>query len=76
MLFIGNALAHPTQRYMLSPAIGTVFVQDSAQAGRAVADRGRSTARRGPNLGALIDKAEVDVLAFITPLDRSGRTFT
>jgi AraC-like DNA-binding protein len=64
-----NALVHAgkTQQRMVSAAIGTVFVQDSADAARtqlrSVADH-----RRGkfPKLGALMDEAENDVLAFMT----------
>ena len=52
---------------MVSAAIGTVFVQDSADAARAhwrsVADQLRS---KFPKLGALMDEAENDVLAFMT----------
>ena len=64
-----NALAHAgkTQRRMVSAAIGTVFVQDSAEAARtqwrSVADQLRS---KFPDLGALMDDAENDVLAFMT----------
>ena len=64
-----NALAHAgkTQRRMVSAAIGTVFVQDSADAARAqwrsVADQLRG---KFPKLGALMDEAENDVLAFMT----------
>ena len=64
-----NALAHAgkTQRRMVSAAIGTVFVQDSADAAgtqwRSVADQLRS---KFPKLGTLMDDAENDVLAFMT----------
>jgi putative transposase len=64
-----NALAHAgkTQRRMVSAAIGTVFVQDSADAARtqwrSVADQLRG---KFPKLGALMDEAENDVLAFMT----------
>src|SRR6188768_679865 len=67
--FMRNALAHAgkTQRPMVSAAIGTVFVQDSAEAARAqwrtVADQLRG---KFPKLGALMDEAENDVLAFMT----------
>jgi putative transposase len=67
--FMRNALAHAgkTQRRMVSAAIGTVFVQDSADAARAqwrsVADQLRG---KFPKLGALMDEAENDVLAFMT----------
>ena len=48
-------------------AIGTVFVQDTAEAARAqwrsVADQLRG---KFPKLGALMDEAENDVLAFMT----------
>lgn len=64
-----NALAHAgkTQRRMVSAAIGTVFVQDTPDAARAqwrsVADQLRI---KFPKLGALMDEAENDVLAFMT----------
>jgi len=64
-----NALAHAgkTQRRMVSAAIGTVFVQESADAARSqwrsVADQLRA---KFPKLGALMDEAENDVLAFMT----------
>jgi hypothetical protein len=67
--FMRNALAHAgkTQRRMVSAAIGTVFVQDSADAARAqwrsVADQLRD---KFPKLGSLMDDAENDVLAFMT----------
>ena len=67
--FMRNALAHAgkTQRRMVSAAIGTVFVQDSADAARAqwrsVADQLRD---KFPKLGTLMDEAENDVLAFMT----------
>ena len=67
--FMRNALAHAgkTQRRMVSAAIGTVFVQDSADAARmqwrSVADQLRG---KFPKLGALMDDAENDVLAFMT----------
>lgn len=64
-----NALAHAgkTQRRVVSAAIGTLFVQDSADAARSqcrtVADQPRS---KFPKLGTLMDEAENDVLAFMT----------
>jgi len=67
--FMRNALAHAgkTQRRMVSAAIGTVFVQDSADAARtqwrSVADQLRG---KFPKLGILMDEAENDVLAFMT----------
>jgi putative transposase len=67
--FMRNALAHAgkTQRRMVSAAIGTVFVQDSADAARtqwrSVADQLRG---KFPKLGSLMDEAENDVLAFMT----------
>lgn len=67
--FMRNALAHAgkTQRRMLSAAIGTVFVQESAEAARAqwrsVADQLRD---KFPKLSAVMDEAENDVLAFMT----------
>lgn len=67
--FMRNALAHAgkTQRRMVSAAIGTVFVQDSADNARAqwrtVADQLRG---KFPKLGTLMDEAENDVLAFMT----------
>ena len=66
--FMRNALAHAgkTQRRMVSAAIGTVFVQESAEAAReqwrSVADQLRG---KFPRLGALMDEAEHDVLAFM-----------
>jgi putative transposase len=67
--FMRNALAHAgkTQRRMVSAAIGTVFVQESAETARkqwrSVADQLRE---KLPKLGALMDEAENDVLAFMT----------
>ena len=67
--FMRNALAHAgkTQRRMVSAAIGTVFVQDNAEAAktqwRSVADQLRA---KFPKLSALMDSAENDVLAFMT----------
>jgi transposase-like protein len=67
--FMRNALAHAgkTQRRMVSAAIGTVFVQESPEAARAqwrsVADQLRG---KFPKLGAPMDEAEHDVLAFMT----------
>ena len=67
--FMRNALAHAgkTQRRMVAAAIGTVFVQDTADAARTqwrtVADQLRE---RFPKLGTLMDEAEHDVLAFMT----------
>ena len=67
--FMRNALAHAgkTQRRMVAAAIGTVFVQDTAEAARTqwrtVADQLRE---RFPKLGALMADAEHDVLAFMT----------
>jgi putative transposase len=64
-----EALAHAgkTQRRMVSAAIGTVFVQDMADAAKAqwrsVADQLPS---KFPKLGASMDEAENDVLAFMT----------
>ena len=65
--FMRNALAHAgkTQRRMVSAAIGTVFVQDSADAARAQWRTGADQLRsKFPKLGALMDDAENDVLAF------------
>jgi putative transposase len=67
--FMRNALAHAgkNQRRMASAAIGTVFVQESAEAAReqwrGVADQLRA---KFPKLSALMDDAEHDVLAFMT----------
>jgi putative transposase len=67
--FMRNALAHAgkTQRRMVSAAIATVFVQETAQAAKAqwrsVADQLRG---KFPKLGTLMDEAENDVLAFMT----------
>ena len=64
-----NALAHAgkTQRRMVSAAIGTVFVQDTAEAARTqwrtVAEQLRS---KFPKPGTFMDNAEHDVLAFMT----------
>ena len=68
-----NALAHAgkAQRRMVSAAIGTVFVQESADAAqqqwRSVADQLRG---KLPKLGTLMDEAEHDVLAFMTSVCR------
>ena len=53
---------------MVSAAIGTVFVQDSAEATRAQWRKAVADQLRGkfPKLGALMDEAENDVLAFMT----------
>ncbi len=67
--FMRNALAHAnkTQRRMVSAAIGTVFVQDSLETARtqwrSVADQLRS---KFPKIGALMDDAETEVLAFMS----------
>jgi len=67
--FMRNALAYAgkMQRRMVSAAIGTVFVQESADTARAqwrsVADQLRD---KFPKLAALMDEAENDVLAFMT----------
>jgi putative transposase len=67
--FMRNALAYAgkTQRRMVSAAIGTVFVQETAEAAktqwRSVADQLRD---KFPKLSALMDEAENDVLAFMT----------
>jgi putative transposase len=67
--FMRNALAHAgkTQQRMVSAAIGTVFVQDSADTARSqwrsVADQLRG---KFPKLGALMDEAKHNVLAFMT----------
>ena len=71
-----SALAHAgkTQRRVVSAAIGTVFVQDSANAARA---QWRSVAAqfrdKFPKLGAPMDDAENDVLASMTSRGRTGR---
>ena len=60
-----NALAHAgkTQRRMVSAAIGTVFVQDSADAARRSGERVADQLRgKFPKLGTLMDEAENDVL--------------
>jgi putative transposase len=67
--FMRDALAHAgkTQRRMVSAAIGTVFVQESADMARAqwrsVADQLRG---KFPKLGALMNEAECDMRAFMT----------
>ena len=66
--FMRNALAHApkTQRRMVSAAIATVFAQDSAKEAHAqwgvVADQLRG---RFPKIGALMDAAEHEVLAYM-----------
>lgn len=66
--FMRNALAHApkTQRRMVSAAIATVFAQDSAKEAhaqwRVVADQLRG---RFPKIGALMDSAEHEVLAYM-----------
>jgi len=66
--FVRNVLAYAnkTQRRMVSAAIGTVFVQETAEAARtqwrSVADQFRE---KLPNLSAMMDEAENDVLAFM-----------
>ncbi len=67
--FMRNALAYAnkTQRRMVSAAIGTVFVQETAEAAtkqwRSVADQFRE---KLPKLAACMDEAESDVLACMT----------
>jgi transposase-like protein len=67
--FMRNALVHigKTQRRMVSAAIATVFVRETADIARtqwrSVADQLRS---KFPKLGTLMDEAENDVLAFMT----------
>jgi putative transposase len=67
--FLRNALAHPGkgQRQMVLALINTVFAQDSQEAAitqwRTVADQVRT---KFPKLGALMDEAESDVLAFMS----------
>ena len=66
--FMRNALAYAgkTQRRIVSAWIGTAFAQDDAAAARKqwreVADQVRP---RVPKLGALMDEAEADVLAYM-----------
>jgi len=66
--FMRNALAYAnkTQRRMVSAAIGTVFVQETAEAAktqwRSVADQFRE---KLPKLSTMMDDAEHDVLAFM-----------
>jgi putative transposase len=66
--FMRNVLAYAnkTQRRMVSAAIGTVFVQETAEAAReqwrSVADQFRE---KLPKLSAMMDEAENDVLAFM-----------
>ncbi|MDG0853699.1 IS256 family transposase [Roseateles puraquae] len=66
--FMRNVLAYAnkTQRRMVSAAIGTVFVQETAEAAR---QQWRSVANQFreklPKLSALMDEAENDVLAFM-----------
>jgi putative transposase len=67
--FMRNALAHAAagQRRMVSAAIATAFAQDSAEAARdqwrVVADQLRG---KFPKIGALMDSAEHEVLAYMT----------
>lgn len=67
--FLRNALAHAGkgQRQMVLAMINTVFAQDSQEAAikqwRTVADQLRE---KFPKLAALMDKAESDVLAFMS----------
>lgn len=66
--FMRNVLAYAnkTQRRMVSAAIGTVFVQETAETARkqwrSVADQFRE---KLPKLSAMMDEAENDVLAFM-----------
>jgi len=66
--FMRNALAYAgkTQRRIVSAWVGTAFAQDDAAAARKqwrqVADQARP---RVPKLAALMDDAEVDVLAYM-----------
>lgn len=66
--FMRNALAYTnkTQRRMVSAAIGTVFVQETAEAARtqwrSVADQFRD---KLPKLSAMMNDAEHDVLIFM-----------
>ena len=67
--FMRNVLAHAGRqgRRVVAAFIGTAFVQDDAEAARTqwrqVADQLRP---KVPKLAALMDEAEVDVLAFMT----------
>jgi transposase-like protein len=67
--FMRNALAHAGRsgRRVVSAFIATAFAQDDAAAAsqqwRRVADQLRPTV---PKLAALMDKAEIDVLAYLT----------
>lgn len=67
--FMRNALAHPAegQRRIVFAAIATAFAQDSAEAAR---DEWRVLADQLPGkflkIGALLDSAEQEVLAYIT----------
>jgi hypothetical protein len=66
--FMRNALAHAgkTQRRMVSAAIGTVFVQDSAEAARAQwRIGGRPAAGQVPKLASPDGRGRDDVLAFM-----------
>ena len=66
--FMRNAMAYAgkTQRRIVAAWIGTAFAQDDAEAARKqwrqVADQARS---RVSKLGALMDEAETDVLAYM-----------
>jgi putative transposase len=75
--FMRNALAHAGRqgRRVVAAFIGTAFVQDDAEAAskqwRQVADQLRP---KVPKLAALMDQAEVDVLAFMTfPKDHRAK---
>jgi putative transposase len=75
--FMRNVLAHAGRqgRRVVAAFIGTAFVQDDAETAskqwRAVADQLRP---KVPKLAALMDKAEADVLAFMTfPKDHRAK---
>ena len=75
--FMRNVLAHAGRqgRRVVAAFIGTAFVQDDAEAARTqwrqVADQLRP---KVPKLAALMDEAEVDVLAFMTfPKDHRAK---
>jgi len=75
--FMRNALAHAGRqgRRVVSAFIGTAFVQDDAESARLqwrqIADQLRP---KVPKLAALMDEAEVDVLAFMSfPKDHRAK---
>jgi putative transposase len=76
--FMRNVMAHAGKsgRRVISAFMSAAFAQDDAEAAKAqwrkVADQLRP---KPPKLAALLDEAETDVLAYMTPAFAGGRFF-